>query len=159
MTDGAAVVWRKGWLYPALYGAACLIIGVLFLLAGLEIGGLNVAGIGFGALWLVGGVGALGTAYRRKLTITEDTVMVRTLFRTTELPLAEITELSQGYGDNGVLAIKSIRIHAGQRSIATKSFGTHQKQGVRQIADAAIDHGAQILGWNAERDVPSANSD
>lgn len=149
----APIVWRRGWGYPVFYGVACVLIGVLFMLAGLEVGGLNVAGILFGVLWLLGGAGAFTTAVRRKLTITGDTLVVRTLFRTTELPLAEITELQHGYGDNGMLAIKAVRILAGKKVVTTKSFGTRQKRGMQLIADAAIAQGAHILDWNAERDV------
>jgi asparagine N-glycosylation enzyme membrane subunit Stt3 len=145
-------VWRRGWVYPVLYGAACLLIGVLFLLAGLEVGGLDVAGIVFGVVWLVGAVGAVSTAVRRKLTMAGDSVVVRTLFRTTVLPLAEITELHQAIGDNGVLAVKAVRIRTATRSVNTKSFGTQQKAGMRQLADAAMDQGARILDWNAERE-------
>lgn len=145
------IVWRKGWVYPAVYSVVCLVLGVVFLVAGVAYGsavpGLIVAGV---AVLAIGGC-AVATAVRRKLTLTPDSVVVRTLWRTAELPLARITELRKDIGDHGVLAMKAVRIRTAETSIATKSFGFRYQEGMRMIGDAAIAQGAQIVGWNAER--------
>jgi hypothetical protein len=148
------VVWRKGWFYPAVTAPACLILGVLVVVfGGIEIAGVIPGVIVLGCLFVAVGVGAAGTAFRRKLTLTEDTVVVRNLFRTRTVALAEITEVRRGLGDNGLFAIKPVWISAGQKSVSTKSFGTHQTDGIALLARAAIARGAQVYGWNAEREL------
>jgi hypothetical protein len=152
MTGEDPTVWRKGWLYPALAAPICLAAGVLFVVGAAEVGGSSLWLILVGLVFLVLGAGAVATAVRRKLTMTGDTLVVRTLFRTAVLPLAEVTEVYRGIGDNGLLAVKSVCVRTTTTSITTKSFGTHQKEGIRLIADAAIAQGAQVLDWNAERE-------
>lgn len=151
--QSAPTVWRKGWFYPAVAAPAYLIIGALVVFGGIEIAGAIAGLIVLGALFMAVGVGSVVTAFRRKLTITQDTLVIRTLFRTRVIPLAEITELHWAYGDNGLFAVKAVRIHAGRTTVSTKSFGTHQRDGMSLIADAAIARGAKIDGINAEQDV------
>jgi hypothetical protein len=152
------IVWRKGWVYPTVYAVVCLAVGVVFLVAGVAYGstvlGLVVAGVAVLAV----GAAAAATAIRRKLTLTPDSVVVRTLWRTAELPLAGITELRKDIGDHGVLAVKAVRIRTAETSIATKSFGFRYKEGMRTVGDAAISQGAQILGWNAGRESPPGDA-
>ena len=148
----APIVWRKGWVYPSLFAVVSLLVGLAFVGAGRELGGSAVGVISLGVLFLMVAVGAAASAVRRKLTMTQDTLVIRTLWRTTELPLARITQVRQDRGDNGVFAMKAVRVHTADTSIATKSFGIHQNEGIRLITEAATAQGAQLLGWNAERE-------
>ncbi|HEX5119610.1 MAG TPA: hypothetical protein VFW65_30860 [Pseudonocardiaceae bacterium] len=153
----APIVWRKGWVYPTVYAVVCLVIGVVFLVAGVAYGSTVLGLILAGVVVLFVGAGAVATAVRRKLTLTPDAVVVRTLWRTAELPLRGITELRRDIGDHGVLAMKAVRIRTAETSIATKSFGFRYKDGMRTVGDAAIARGAQIVGWNTEREFQPPN--
>lgn len=147
------VVWRKGWIYPILYAIMFAVTAGVFGLF-LFAPGRSAAGeFVLPGLFLILAVGAVGTAIRRKLTLTPNAVVVRTLFQNKTIPLREITELSYAYGDNGLFAMKAVRIKAGRMGIATKSFGTHQREGIGILTDAAIAQGARIYGVNAEREV------
>jgi len=155
--DPVIRVWTKGRFYPFIYGLGWLLAtaGYSFMIVVTRPAtpGEIVTDVILAILTIL----TFAAGFRRKLTLTQHTLVIRRLFNTRILPLRDITAIYVRRGSSNSLFARYPACFStnptGQRPIGTKSFGAHNQEGMRIVAEAAMAAGAKIFDWNTEREV------
>lgn len=148
-------VWQRGWFYPCFYGMGPFLAAPAAIIAFRGINNVSRGGWIFIAVMVVAAALLFTTGFRRKVTVTDDTLIVRNLFTRKVLPLHEITEMKLGLTQgHSILSRSPVDFRtANKRSASTMAFGSQNYLAMGVISEAAIAKGAKIIGYNAEREV------
>lgn len=133
--------WANGQVIPLFYSACALVVLVLLVLVALHFGegGLIV----FQLIAFAVFAGGIAAAFRRKVTLTTDQLIIRQLFRTQVLPLHEITEVFERR-NNAFLPNPVVFELPRHRSYVTMAFGWKAREARVVIAKAAKAAGSPI---------------
>lgn len=145
-TTGDTRSWRGGRLFP-LFGS--LLFLVLFASFAhwrpSDVGdAVNLLGPGLTVVFVIVFLAGIAVALRRKATLTPDTLVVRTVWRTHRVPLRDIASIGMGKVSRTSFTQSLVGITvANGPNIRTMAFGMRPTTAVRTIVAAAQAVGAQ----------------
>jgi hypothetical protein len=99
----------------------------------------------FAVLLAVGVVWPLVTAFRRKVTLTTDTLVIRKTWQTYRIPLREIRKIRRGAANSRLRLMPAVKfVTAGDHYVWTLSFGWRVTHPMQTVADAVRAAGGHV---------------